>query len=90
MRIRQKIAIVKDLLLFFGGLAGIAYQQVTNQVNITLLLIYTAMTGIPGLTNIIALWRNSATVQQLQQRQVYPLELDSQNCLPTSGDNIND
>lgn len=58
----RRIAIVKDLVLFFGGLAGIAYQQLTGNVNMVLLLIFTAMTGVPGLTNIISLIRSSPTV----------------------------
>jgi len=60
----SRIAIVKDLILFFGGLTGIAYQQITGNVNIVLLMIFTAMTGVPGLTNIISLVRNSPTVSQ--------------------------
>lgn len=63
------IAIVKDLVLFFGGLAGIAYQQITNNVNIVLLIIFTAMTGVPGLTQIISLVRNSPIVLESRSSQ---------------------
>ena len=58
----RRITIAKDLILFLGGLAGIAYQQITNNVNIVLLIVFTAMTGVLGLTNILSLLRNSPTV----------------------------
>lgn len=61
MRPERKIQIAKDLILFFGGLAGIGYQQVTGDVNTVLLVIFTAMTGVPGLTNLISLLRGSVT-----------------------------
>ena len=78
------IAIVKDLILFFGGLAGIAYQQITDNVNIMLLLIFTAMTGVPGLTQIISLVRNSPIVLQSSSRQPERSESDLDSALPKS------
>lgn len=59
--VRDVIAIAKDAILFLGGLSGIAYQQVTGNVNFVFLAIFTAMTGIPGLTNLIFLLRGSST-----------------------------
>lgn len=58
------ITIAKDFILFLGGLAGIAYQQITGNVNPLLLLVFTAMTGVPGVTHVIAILRGSATVSQ--------------------------
>ncbi len=78
------IAIAKDLILFFGGLAGIAYQQITNNVNIVLLLIFTAMTGVPGLTQIISLVRNSPIVLESRSSQPEPVESASDSALPSS------
>ena len=59
MRPERKIAIAKDLILFLGGLFGIGYQQVSGDVNTVLLVIFTAMTGVPGLTNLVALLRGT-------------------------------
>lgn len=66
MRPERRIAIAKDLILFFGGLAGIGYQQISGDVNTLLLVIFTAMTGVPGLTNLISLLRG--TPIELEQR----------------------
>lgn len=68
----RRIAILKDLALFTGGLSGIAYQQITQDVNIFLLLVFTAMTGVPGLTNILSLLRNSPSVLDSSSPQQQP------------------
>lgn len=60
-RAERAIAIVKDLTLFIGGLSGIAYQQLTGNVNFVFLGIFTAMIGIPGLTNLTSLLHGSIT-----------------------------
>jgi hypothetical protein len=49
----KKLAILKDLILFLVGLSGIIYQQVIRQSDIYLLVVFTTMIGVPGLTNII-------------------------------------
>lgn len=61
MRTQQTIAVAKDIVLFLGGLTGIAYQQITGNVHALLLLVFTAMVGIPGL---VALWslKDGATI----------------------------
>lgn len=56
-KLEKAITVGRDLTLFVFGLAGIAYQQVTGNVNFVLLAIFTAMTGVPGLVNLIALSR---------------------------------
>jgi len=56
------IAIAKDIVLFVGGLSGIAYQQITNNINPLLLLIFAIMTGTPGVVNIISLWRGGISI----------------------------
>jgi hypothetical protein len=44
--------IARDQLLFFGGLSGIAFQQLTGDVNLALLGLYGGMIGLAGLFNI--------------------------------------
>lgn len=64
MSIQRGITIGKDLLCFFGGLSGVAYQQITENVNIALLGIFVGMIGLPGLTSAISLFRQSGTDPQ--------------------------
>lgn len=60
----RRIAIARDLALFMFGLGGIAYQTVTRDVNFVLLAIFTSMTGVPGLTNLVGVLRTSGTASQ--------------------------
>jgi len=60
VKTEKLVIIVKDVLLFTGGLAGIAYQQFTGKVDALLLLVFTAMIGLPGAAALWAL-RNTAT-----------------------------
>lgn len=39
------------------AVAGIVYQQVTNQVSVPLLVVYMAVGGLPGVTTVIRLLR---------------------------------
>lgn len=65
---------IKSWVLLLAGLAGIGYQQWTGESNIILLLIFTAMTGVPGLSEIIYLLRTSPTVLQSSVSQREPLD----------------
>jgi hypothetical protein len=55
------ISVGKDLFLFIGGSVGIGYQQVSGNVNMALLGVFTAMVGVPGLTNLVSLLRGTTT-----------------------------
>jgi hypothetical protein len=68
---------LKSWILLFAGLAGIAYQQWTGQINIVLLLIFTAMSGVPGLAHIISLIKNSPIVLQSSSSQPESSEQES-------------
>lgn len=61
MRSSQRLAVAKDVALFVVGLGGIVYQLVTGRVDVALLAVFTAMTGVPGLTNLISLLRGLDT-----------------------------
>lgn len=63
-RVEKAIAVTRDVILLVFGLAGIGYQQVTGEVNFVLLAIFTAMTGIPGLVNLLPLLRGLPTESQ--------------------------
>lgn len=64
MRIKPtKPAVIRDTVLFVFGLSGIGYQTLTGQVDISLLLVFTAMTGVPGLTNLVSLLRGGSTTE---------------------------
>lgn len=53
---------LKSWLLLVAGLGGIGYQQWTGEVNWVLLLIFTTMTGVPGVTTLLSLIKNSPIV----------------------------
>jgi len=78
-RTERAIAIGKDLVLFLGGLAGIFYQQLTGNVNFVFLAIFTAMTGVPGLTNLISILRGPVIGSESQSQAQQPLESESGN-----------
>lgn len=61
------MAVFRDLLLLVFGLAGIGYQQVSGDVNFVLLAVFTTMTGIPGLINLIPLLRGLPTNSRSSQ-----------------------
>jgi hypothetical protein len=67
-----------------AGLAGIAYQQWTGQVNWVLLLIFTSMAGVPGLAEIISLIKNSPIQLQSSSSRQQLLEPGSENVSPKS------
>jgi hypothetical protein len=78
---------LKSWLLLFVGLAGIGYQQYTNETNWILLLIFTAMTGVPGLATLISLIKNSSTVLPSSLPQLGASEQDSElSSSESSGD----
>jgi hypothetical protein len=58
----QRESRIKTWVLLVAGLAGIGYQQYIGKTDWVLLLIFSAMTGVPGITELISLIRNSTTV----------------------------
>lgn len=78
-RIEKAITVGRDLTLFVFGLAGIAYQQVTGDVNFVLLAIFTAMTGVPGLVNLITLSRGLRIESQSSSSALPDSSLDLDN-----------
>ena len=77
---------VKSWILLLAGLAGIGYQQYTGETDIVLLLIFTAMTGVPGLTQLISLIKNSPIVLQSSSSQQDHLGSDSGNSSTNSSE----
>ncbi len=58
------VTVVRDITLLGAGTFGIIYQQVTGQLNITLLVLYAAMVGTPGAAHIVRLMAQTAATQQ--------------------------
>lgn len=54
--------VFRDLILLIGGVTGIAYQEISNDVNLTFLGIYVAATGIPAVAHVFSLARLVTTV----------------------------
>ena len=63
---RRRISVTKDTVLCAVGIGGIIWQQVTGDVNFALLGVFTAMAGVPGLTNIISMVRGPGTASSSQ------------------------
>jgi hypothetical protein len=55
--LNRRISVAKDLILFVVGLGGIVYQLVTAQVSVPLLVVFTSMTGVPALTNLLSFFK---------------------------------
>lgn len=70
---------IKSWILLLAGLAGIGYQQYTGEVNWILLLIFTSMTGVPGVATIISLIKNSPIILQSSASRLERSESDSEN-----------
>ncbi len=75
----EKEARIKSWVLMVAGILGIGYQQYTGEKDWMLLLIFIAMIGIPGYTEIISILRNSPTVSQSLPSQQLDSEQDSQS-----------
>jgi hypothetical protein len=68
---------LKSWILLIAGLAGMGYQQYTGQINWLLLVIYTSMTGVPGLAILISLIKNSPIILQSSASRQQLLDSDS-------------
>jgi uncharacterized membrane protein len=82
--LKEKVNLFKDLVMFLGGMAGIAFQQYLSsqgqKPNLLFLGIFTLMTGVPGATNLIGLFRSQQRIESLQSSSApseYPSELGS-------------
>lgn len=73
---KETDAQLKSWILLIAGLCGIAYQQITGERDWVLLLIFTTMTGVPGLANIISLVKSSPVVLQSSLSPQQDLEQD--------------
>jgi hypothetical protein len=69
----EKEARVKSWVLMAGGMAGIGYQQYIGKTDLVLLLIFIALIGVPGYTEILSILRGS----QSSLSQPVDSELDS-------------
>jgi hypothetical protein len=49
--------VARDAVTFAVGIGGIVYQQLTGQVDVALLAVFTGMVGVPGVTNLLSLIR---------------------------------
>lgn len=83
---KENDAQLKSWILLLAGLAGIAYQQWTREVNWVLLLIFTTMTGVPGITQIISLIKNSPIVLYSSSSQQEHTDTESHSSSIQSGD----
>jgi hypothetical protein len=76
----------KSWILLIAGMAGIGYQQYTGETDWVLLVIFIAMTGVPGVTTLIALIKTGTTTLQSSLPPPLPLEQESESSSSTSLD----
>lgn len=69
MKVQAIITVTRDVGCLVVGLGGIIFQQVTGQVNIELLLVYTTFLGIPGALGLLSLRGKSATESSSSESQ---------------------
>ena len=55
------LLILRDLSLLAVGVIGLLHQEFTGQANPWLLGVYTAILGVPGAANVIAILKNTDT-----------------------------
>lgn len=68
----NRVQVAKDAILFSVGVGGIVYQLVTGQVNFGLLAVFTAMTGIPGVTNFVSLLKGGVSIESAPSSPASP------------------
>ena len=61
MNVDRVGAVIRDVVTWVFGLTGIGWQLVTGNVNVPLLTVFAAMTGVPGVVQLISLARGPAT-----------------------------
>jgi hypothetical protein len=86
VRIKDE-AKLKSWILFVIGLAGIGYQQYTGRVHWLLLLIFTTMTGVLTVTQLVALLKSSHIVSSLSSSQQSLQEPDSDSSSTNASEN---
>lgn len=79
---KERVSIFKDLAMFLTGLGGIAFQQYLAskgvKPDLLFLAIFTLMTGVPGATNLIGLFRSQQRIESLSSSSL-PLESQSES-----------
>lgn len=57
----SRIHVIKDTSLWLGGMLGLGYQTVTGDVNEVLTAAFMAMLGLPGISGIVSILRNTTS-----------------------------
>jgi len=57
VKAKATFALVRDAICLAAGIFGILYQQVKEQINIELLLVYLTLVGTPGAIGLVHLIR---------------------------------
>lgn len=66
------VTVVRDVGFLLVGFGGILYQQITNQVDVALLIVYTTMLGIPGAIGLLQLGRGRQETPSTAGQQSSP------------------
>lgn len=74
--LKERLNLFRDFLMFLGGMTGIGFQQYLasqgTKPDLMFLAIFTLMTGVPGASNLIGLFRSQQRIESLQSSSVQP------------------
>lgn len=82
-RMKRRIALAKDLILFGIGSGGITYQIITDGNNLLVMLVCATLVGVQGIAGLIATAHGAPTVPQQQLPTVDSSESTSDNSSTT-------
>lgn len=68
MWLKTWMPVLRDLVMFVAGLAGVIHEELSGQTSIPLLVVYTAMLGIPGALGALWLSRTESGPSPPQSR----------------------
>jgi hypothetical protein len=72
--LKERLNLFRDFLMFLGGMTGIGFQQYLasqgTKPDLMFLAIFTLMTGVPGASNLIGLFRSQQRIESLQSSSV--------------------
>lgn len=57
------VVVIRDLVLLGVGSFGILYQQLSGAISVPLLMLYTAMVGVPGAAGVMRLLARSVPIE---------------------------
>ena len=68
MKIGAIVTVVRDLTCLAVGVFGVIHQELSGRVNPELLVVYTALLGLPGAISVLQLVRGTPITTATQEQ----------------------